>query len=105
MGRCLYKALGSDQEIGSSRNHPSTFLYFKILQYNYALLSLHTLLLYESLRSKNLETIVISLDGPPEHRTIVIVLSSNPPISLSEEIVSLDGSLKTSKPVPYYLKR
>ena len=27
VGRCLYKALGSDQEIGSSRNHLSTFLY------------------------------------------------------------------------------
>ena len=64
------------KEIGSSRNHLSTFLYFKILQYNYALLYSHTLLLYESLRSKNPETIVISLDGPPEHRTTVIVLLS-----------------------------
>jgi len=55
----------NDQVIGSSRNHLSTFLYFKILQYDYALLSLHTLLLYESLRSKNLETIVIVLTGCP----------------------------------------
>jgi len=37
-----------DQGIGSSRNHLSTFLYFKILQYNYTLLSLSTLLLYEA---------------------------------------------------------
>jgi len=29
VGRCLYKALGSDQEIGSSRNHLSTFLYLR----------------------------------------------------------------------------
>ena len=53
----------TDQEIGSSRNHLSTFLYFKILQYNYALLSLSTLPLYERLRSKNPETIVIVSTG------------------------------------------
>ena len=63
VGRCLYKTLGSDQEIGSSRNHLSTCLYFKILQYDYTLLSLPTLLLYESLRSKNPETIVIVSTG------------------------------------------
>jgi len=63
VGRCLYKALGSDQEIGSSRNHLSTFLYFKILQYDYILLSLSTLLPYERLRSTNPETIVIVSTG------------------------------------------
>jgi len=61
--RCLYKALGSDQGIGSSPNHLSTFLYFKILQYNYTLLSLPIILLYERLRSKNPETIVIVSTG------------------------------------------
>ena len=39
------------------------FSILKILQYNYALLSLHTLFLYESLRSKNPETIVIVSTG------------------------------------------
>jgi len=29
----------------------------------------------------------------------------NLPFLLSDEIVSFNGSLKTSKPVPYYLKR
>jgi len=55
----------NDQGIGSSRNHLSTFLYFKILQYDYRLLSLHTLLLYESLSSNNPETIVIVSTGRP----------------------------------------
>ena len=41
------------------------FSILKILQYDYALLSLRTLLLYESLRSKNLETIVIVSTGCP----------------------------------------
>ena len=58
MGRCLNKGLGSDQEIGSSCNYLSTFLYLR-LQYNYSLLSLHTLLIYQSLHSKNQETIMI----------------------------------------------
>ena len=63
MGRCLYKALGFDQQIGSSLNHLSTFQYFKILQYDYTLLSLPTILLYERLCSENLETIVIVSKG------------------------------------------
>jgi len=53
------------------------FKYFsipKILQYNYVLLSLHTLLLYESLRSKERGNYCHSLDGLPEDRTIAIVL-------------------------------
>ena len=41
------------------------FAILKILQYDYALLSLHTLCLYESLRSKNPETIVIVSMGRP----------------------------------------
>jgi len=41
------------------------FSILKILQYDHALLSLHTLLLYESLRSKNLDTIVIVSTGRP----------------------------------------
>jgi len=41
------------------------FSILKILQYDYSLLSLYTLLLYESLRSKNLETIVIVSPGRP----------------------------------------
>jgi len=53
----------NDQEIGSSRNHLSTFLYFKILQYDYTLLSLPTLLLYKRLSSKNPDTIVIVSTG------------------------------------------
>ena len=55
----------NDQGIGSSRNHLSTFLYFKILQYDYTLLFLPTLPLYESLRSKNPETIVRVSTGRP----------------------------------------
>ena len=56
---------------------PSKYIsILKILQYDYALLSLHTLSLYESLRSKEPGDYCDSLDGPPEHRTIVIVLSS-----------------------------
>jgi len=39
------------------------FSILEILQYNYALLSLHTLLFYESLPSKNPETIVIVSTG------------------------------------------
>ena len=39
------------------------FSILKILQYDYTLLSLHTLLLYEILRSKNPETIVIVSTG------------------------------------------
>ena len=73
--RCLYKALGSDQEIGSSRNHLSTFLYFKILQYDYTLLSLSTLLPYEGPTLYEPRDYCDSLDGLLEHRTIVIVLS------------------------------
>jgi len=41
------------------------FPILEILQYDYALLSLHTLLLCESLRSKNPETIVIVSTGRP----------------------------------------
>ena len=41
------------------------FSILKILQYNYALLSLHILLLYESLHSKNPETIVLVSTGRP----------------------------------------
>jgi len=41
------------------------FSILKILQYDYALLSLHTLLFYESLRSKKPETIVIVSTGHP----------------------------------------
>ena len=41
------------------------FSILKILQYDYPLLSLHKLLLYQSLRSKNLETIVIVSTGRP----------------------------------------
>jgi len=37
----------------------------KILQYDYSLLSLPTIRFYESLRSKNLETIVIVSTGCP----------------------------------------
>jgi len=45
---------------------PSKFFsILKILQYDYALLSLHTLLLYENLRYKDLETIVIVSTGCP----------------------------------------
>jgi len=55
---------------------PKYFSILKILQYDYSLLSLQILLHYESLPSKNPETIVISLDGLLEYRTIVIVLSS-----------------------------
>ena len=39
------------------------FSILMILQYDYALLSLHTLLLYKGLRSKNPETIVIVSTG------------------------------------------
>jgi len=39
------------------------FSILKILQYDYTLLSLHTLLLYEILSSKNPETIVIVPTG------------------------------------------
>jgi len=39
------------------------FSILKILQYDYALLALYTLLLYESLGSKNPETIVIVSTG------------------------------------------
>ena len=41
------------------------FAILKILQYDYALLSLHTLVLYDRLRSKNPETIVIVSTGRP----------------------------------------
>jgi len=41
------------------------FSTLKILQYDYALLSLHILLLYEILSSKNPETIVIVSTGHP----------------------------------------
>jgi len=41
------------------------FSILKILQYDYALLSLHTLILYKSLRSKNPETIAIVSTGCP----------------------------------------
>ena len=41
------------------------FSILKILQYDHALLYLHTLLLYESLRPKNQETIVIVSTGCP----------------------------------------
>jgi len=68
------------------------FSILKILQYDYSSLSLQTPLHYESLRSKNPETIVISLDALLEHRTIVIVLSKhdNPLILLLDEIVSFN---------------
>jgi len=55
---------------------PSKFFSILKLQYHYSLLSLHTLLIYQSLRSKHPETIVIVLMGKPEHRTIGIVLSN-----------------------------
>jgi len=50
--------------------------YFSILKlpYDYALLALHILILYKSLRSKCLETIVIVLIGKTEDRPIGIVL-------------------------------
>jgi len=54
------------------------FSILKILQYDYLRLSLHTLLLYEKLISKEPGDYCHSLDGPPEHRTIVIVLSCAP---------------------------
>jgi len=41
------------------------FSILKILEYDYPLLSLHTPYLYESLRSKNPETIVIVSTGRP----------------------------------------
>ena len=66
----------NDLEIGSSRNHLSTVLYSRYCKYDYTLLSLHILLHYESLRSKEPGDYCDSLDGPPEYRTIVIVLSS-----------------------------
>ena len=52
------------------------FSILKMLQYDYALLSLHTLLIYKSLRSKEPGDYCDSLNRLPEHRTIVIVLSS-----------------------------
>ena len=61
--RCLYKALGSDQGIGSSRNHLSTFLYSRYCN-TITLYSLYkTFLHYGSLRSNNPETIVIVSTG------------------------------------------
>ena len=60
VGRCLYKKLDSDHEIGSSRNQLSTFLYFR-LQYHYSFsLYIHS----SSTRAyalKIMETIVIVL--------------------------------------------
>ena len=77
VGRCLYRALGSDQEIGSSRNHLSTFLYSRYCN-TITLYSLYqkTLLHYASLCSKQPGDYCDSLAGLLEHRTIVIVLSS-----------------------------
>ena len=46
------------------------------LQYDYTLLSLHTLFHYETLRSKNPETIIIVSISKLEHRTVVISLSN-----------------------------
>jgi len=74
-GRCLYKARGSDQEIGSSPNHLSTFLYLR-----YCNTIIFTLFLYTSPLPKPTPhepgDYCDSLDGPLRHRTIVIVLSS-----------------------------
>ena len=78
VGRCLYKGLGSNQEIGSSRNHLSTFLKLKILLADDTFLSLHTRLLYKSLQSKKEPGDYCDSfrDGSSEYRTIVIVLLS-----------------------------
>jgi len=72
------------------------FSILKILQYDYDLLSLYTLLLYESLHSTEPGDYYDSLDGPPEQRTIVnsSIKHDDPLILLSEEILSFDGSLK-----------
>ena len=67
VGRCLYKALGSDQEIRSSRNHLSTFLYSRycntITLYSLYIPSCST----RTYDSKNLETIVIVLSSTTIH--------------------------------------
>jgi len=65
VGRCLYKGLGIAQGDRIFTQPSKYFSILKILQYDHALLSLHTLLLYENLRSKNLETIVIVSTGYP----------------------------------------
>ena len=52
----------SDQEIGSSRNYLSTFLYIRYCN-TITLYIIYTPLLYESLGSKNPETIVIVSTG------------------------------------------
>jgi len=67
------------------------FSILKVLQYDYALLSLHTLLLYEPLRSKEPGDYCDTLNGPPEHRTIAIVLSNttiHPSYYLKREYLS-----------------
>ena len=82
--RCLYKALGSDQEIGSSRNHLSTFLYSRYCN----TITLYSLYIHSpSTRTYEPGDYCDSLDRLPEHRTIVIVLS------------------RTTTHPPYYLKR
>jgi len=55
----------TDQEIGSSRNHLSTFLYSRYCNTITLYSVLHTVLFYASLRSKNPETIVIVSTGRP----------------------------------------
>ena len=65
MGRGLYKGLGIAQGDRIFTQPSKYFSILKILQYDYALLSLHTLLLYENLRPENLETIVIVSTGCP----------------------------------------
>ena len=63
--RCLYKALGSDQGVGSSRNHLSTFLYSRYCN----TITLYSLYIHfcstRTYGSKNLETIVIVSTGCP----------------------------------------
>ena len=82
--RCLYKALGSDQEKGSSRNHLSTFLYSRYCN----TITLYSLYIHSaSKRTYEAGDYCGSLDRLPKHRTIVIVLS------------------RTTIHPPYYLKR
>jgi len=59
VGRCLYKGLGIAEGDRIFTQPSKYFSILKILQYNYALLSSRTFLLYKSLRSENPETIVI----------------------------------------------
>ena len=72
--RYLWNELGSDQEIGSSPNHLRTFLYLRYSN----MITLYSLSIHSSsTRAYGLRTgrLLDSLDRPPEHRTIVRVLS------------------------------